>query len=96
MMPSSDKIIKKFRESTDSAKLNFNTYYDYLDVAGDINKNLNEIGIPTNLNVMSYSNTNDFDIMLAYLKILPDPDQYYYWHSTQKFVHGHRLQEPQD
>lgn len=77
------KIIKKFRESTDSAKLNFNTYYDYLDVAGDINKNLNELGIPTNLNVMSYSNSNDFDIMLAYLKISPDPDQYYYWHSTQ-------------
>ncbi|MBI4973138.1 hypothetical protein HZC27_00810 [Candidatus Roizmanbacteria bacterium] len=77
------KIIKKFRESSDSAKLNFNTYYDYLDVASDINKNLNEIGIPTNLNVMSYSNTNDFDIMLAYLKISPDPDQYYYWHSTQ-------------
>ena len=39
MMPSSDKNYKKFsRESTDSAKLNFNTYYDYLDVAGDINK----------------------------------------------------------
>lgn len=77
------KIMRKFREASDSAKLNFNTYYDYLDVAGDINKNLNEIGIPTNLNVISYSNTNDFDILLAYLKISPDPDQYYYWHSTQ-------------
>jgi peptide/nickel transport system substrate-binding protein len=77
------KIIRKFREATDSAKLNFNTYYDYLDIAGDINKNLNELGIPTNLNVMSYSNSNDFDILLTYLKIAPDPDQYYYWHSTQ-------------
>ena len=55
-----------------------------------------KLGFPLNLNVMSYSNSNDFDIMLAYLKILPDPDQYYYWHSTQSLSMATRLQEPQD
>lgn len=77
------KMIKKYKTASDSAKLNFNTYYEYLDIATDINKNLNDVGISTNLNVVSFSNTNDFDILLAYLKIPSDPDQYYYWHSTQ-------------
>lgn len=77
------KIVKKFKTASDSAKLNFNTYYDYLDIASDINKSLNDIGLTTNLNVISYSNSNDFDLMLAFLKIPADPDQYYYWHSTQ-------------
>jgi len=76
------KIIKKDKSASDSAKLNFNTFYDYLNIASDINKNLNDIGLDTNLNIMS-SNTSDFDIMLAYLKVPQDPDQYYYWHSTQ-------------
>lgn len=82
-MDLAQKLIKKYKTASDSAKLNFNTYYDYLDIASDINKNLNDIGLTTNLNVISYSNSNDFDIMLAYLKISTDPDQYYYWHSTQ-------------
>ena len=77
------KIIRKYKTGTDSAKLNFNTFYDYLDIGGDINSSLNDIGISTNLNVISYSNSNDFDVMLAFLKIPTDPDQYYYWHSTQ-------------
>ncbi|MFA5136863.1 MAG: ABC transporter substrate-binding protein, partial [Patescibacteria group bacterium] len=77
------KIVKKYREATDSAKLNFNTFYDYLDIASVINENLNEIGLPTNLNITSFSNTKNFDLMLAFLKIPEDPDQYYYWHSTQ-------------
>ncbi|PIY68864.1 hypothetical protein COY90_03675 [Candidatus Roizmanbacteria bacterium CG_4_10_14_0_8_um_filter_39_9] len=77
------KMVKKYKTASDSAKLNFNTYYEYLDIATDINKNLNDVGLSTNLNVVSFSNTNDFDILLAYLKIPSDPDQYYYWHSTQ-------------
>lgn len=77
------KIIKKDKSASSSARLNFNTFYDYLNIASDINKNLNDIGLDTNLNIMSYSNSNDFDIMLAYLKVPQDPDQYYYWHSTQ-------------
>ncbi len=80
------KLIKKYKTASDSAKLNFNTYYDYLDIASDLNKNLNDIGLTTNLNVMSYSNSNDFDLMLAFLKIPNDPDQYYYWHSTQNLA----------
>lgn len=82
-MDLAQKIIKKFKTASDEAKLNFNTYYDYLDIASDVNKNINEMGLKTNLNVISYSNSNDFDIMLAFLKIPTDPDQYYYWHSTQ-------------
>lgn len=77
------KIIKKYKTASESAKLNFNTYYDYLDMASNINKSFNDIGISTNLNVISYSNANDFDLLLAFLKIPADPDQYYYWHSTQ-------------
>ncbi len=75
-------ILKK-KEATESAKLNFVTFYEYLDQANVINKNLNEAGVPTNLILSSFNSQPDFDFLLAYFKVHYDPDQYYYWHSTQ-------------
>jgi len=80
------RIIRKFRSATDSARLNLVTFYEYLDIADNIAQDLQDAGLPTTVSVSSYSNQGDFDLMLAYLKVPQDPDQYFYWHSTQNFA----------
>lgn len=79
-----EKIIKKNYEATTSSVLNLNTYYDYLDIANEIYTLLTAVGLKTNLNFISSSQGSDFDMFLAYFKIPEDPDQYFFWHSTQK------------
>jgi len=80
------KIIHKYKTATDSGKLNVSTYYEYLDIADEVNSDLKASGLSTNLNVISYSDTSDFDILLTYMKIPVDPDQYFYWHSSQNLA----------
>ncbi len=85
-LPLAQKIIQKYLTASDSSKLNVSTYYEYLDIADKVNSDLNSAGISTNLNVISSSNTLDFDILLTYMKVSSDPDQYYYWHSSQNLA----------
>jgi len=77
------KVIKKNLPATSSAALNFTTYYDYLDVASTIADALNKAGLKTNLSTISYDKATNFDMLLALWKVPLDPDQYYFWHSTQ-------------
>lgn len=78
------KILEKYIIASSAATINFNTYYDYLDIANEIDNMLNNIGLHTNLNLLSLERPNNFDILLAFLKVPLDPDQYYFWHSTQE------------
>ncbi|MBI2051177.1 hypothetical protein HYT33_00240 [Candidatus Roizmanbacteria bacterium] len=83
----SKKNIAKYlkeKESTASAKLEFVTFYDYLTTAGEIDKNLKEIRLNTDLTLSNFSQPEQFDLLLAYWKIPNDPDQYFFWHSTQQ------------
>ncbi len=79
-----EKIIKKTVDASQSAQLKLTTYYDYLDVAEEIVKYLKNAGLNVKLNLISYDKPNNFDFLLAYWKIPFDPDQYFFWHSTQK------------
>jgi len=77
------KILKKtFSSPKDSLKLI--TYWDHYDIADSIANDLKEANAPVNLEVIGYEKPHDFDLFLAYLQIPKDPDQYYFWHSTQK------------
>lgn len=80
----SEKLIKKSYESSNSATLKISTYYDYVYVAEAIKKSLEQVGIKVSINTISYSQPDSFDMLLAYWKVPLDPDQYYFWHSTQK------------
>lgn len=80
------KTFKRMVTASDSAKFTLLTYYDYLDVADSISSNLRDAGLPIDVSFSSYSTTPQFDFMLAYLTIPTDPDQYYYWHSTQRLA----------
>lgn len=78
------KIIKKEVVATESAKLNFVTSYDYYDVADELSKDLQAIGLTNDLNFSSYEQgSNSFDLLLAFWKVPTDPDQYFFWHSKQ-------------
>ena len=71
------------KSASASAKLNLVTYYDYLTAATDIDQNLKKVGVRTNLTLGNSDRPDDFDMLLAYWKIPQDPDQYFFWHSTQ-------------
>lgn len=78
------KIIEKDFDASSSAKINFVTFYEYLDVANEIDRYLNEAGLKTSLNIASFGQNFDYDLLLAYFKVPNDPDQYFFWHSTQE------------
>lgn len=81
------KMFKNYITASSSAKMTLLTYYDYLDIADVVSNNLRDAGLPVSVNVASYSTSQpSFDFMLAYLKVPSDPDQYYYWHSTQSLA----------
>lgn len=80
------KTFKRMITASDSAKFTFLTYYDYLDMADSISSNLKDAGLPIDVTFASYSTQPEFDFMLAYLTVPADPDQYYYWHSTQNLA----------
>lgn len=77
------KIIQKSFSASDSAELSLSTYYDHLGYAEELVKNLEEIGFKVNVNLLSADKPSEFDLFLAFLDIGPDPDQYFFWHSTQ-------------
>jgi len=79
-----EKITQKDNSATAEVKLRFVSFFEYSDVAETINKSLNEAGLQTKFDLVSYSAEPEFDLMLAYLKLQLDPDQYFFWHSSQQ------------
>ncbi len=80
----SEKVIKKSYDATQSGTLQIDTYYDYLPIAENLKKQLEKVGLQVKVNSLSFSQPEKFDMLLAYWKVPLDPDQYYFWHSTQK------------
>ena len=78
------KIIEKEVPASESAKLNFVTFFDYYDVADEFVGEIKKAGLSVDLSVASLDRPDNFDLFLAFLKVPVDPDQYYFWHSTQK------------
>lgn len=76
-------ILKKYITASDSAKIQISTYYDYLDSADQINKFLTDVGLKSTLSIISSGDLSDFDVLITYWKVPVDPDQYFFWHSTQ-------------
>jgi len=76
------EIIKKYKNASDSPKLNLNTFYDYMDNLDLISEPLQRIDLSISTNIVS--DNRSFDFLLAYWNVSIDPDQYFFWHSTQK------------
>lgn len=80
----SEKIISKLITATGEGKLTIATYYDYYDIGDEINQSLKNIGLSPNIVISSFDKPSNFDLLIAYWKVPEDPDQYYFWHSTQQ------------
>jgi peptide/nickel transport system substrate-binding protein len=78
------KIIKNEITATESAQLNLLTSYDYYDAADSIAGEIKKTGLKVDINMISYDRPDKFDLLLVFWKVPQDPDQYYFWHSTQK------------
>lgn len=77
------KTLKKTNLASESAKLNLYTYYDYLSDADTVVQNLKDVGLDVNINLVSSENPSNFDLLLSFWNVPVDPDQYFFWHSTQ-------------
>ncbi|MCX7955977.1 MAG: ABC transporter substrate-binding protein [Patescibacteria group bacterium] len=77
------KIIQKERIASLSSILNLVTFFDYYQIADNFVEEMNKIGLPTEIKISSFDKPENFDLLVGFLKIPYDPDQYYYWHSTQ-------------
>ncbi|MFA5770343.1 MAG: ABC transporter substrate-binding protein [Patescibacteria group bacterium] len=78
------KIVEKDIEATESAQLNLLTSYDYYDAADSIAGEIEKTGLKVDISMISYDHPDNFDLLLVFWKVPQDPDQYYFWHSTQK------------
>ncbi|MFZ6035147.1 MAG: ABC transporter substrate-binding protein [Patescibacteria group bacterium] len=81
-------IIKNEITASESAKLNFSTSYDYYDVADQLSNSLKAVDLENELNFTSIDGSTPFDLFLAFWTVPKDPDQYYFWHSTQTVRNG--------
>lgn len=75
-------LFKKNYQSSNSAEIDFYTFYEYIDVAEKIKENFEKTGLKINLQVISYF-PQKFDLFLTMWHPPIDPDQYYIWHSSQ-------------
>lgn len=79
-----EKTLDSGEEASASAEIKLYTYYDYLNIAEQISKDLKDVGLKVTINLISLNQPENFDLLLAFWNIPEDPDQYFYWHSTQK------------
>lgn len=79
----SEKIIDKYIEASESAQIKISTYYDHLALADEIKDNLEQVGIKSQVEVLTGNLPPDYNILLAQMTLSKDPDQYFFWHSTQ-------------
>jgi len=78
------KIITK-DDSKKEIKLTLYSYFEYAEIVSLISDWLEKIGLKVNVRYISDSMPPpDFDLFLVALNIPDDPDQYFFWHSSQK------------
>lgn len=80
------KTLQKYTFATAPARLKLYTYYSYIQEANIIAESLKNVGVEVNIEYIGFETPQDFDILLAALQIPKDPDQYFFWHSTQAEV----------
>ncbi len=80
---SAKKIIDRLQTATQSAHFQLYTSYDYATYADKIIESMAKVNLAIDINYITSNIPKKFDLLLIFLKIPNDPDQYYYWHSTQ-------------
>ena len=76
------ELIKKNVTASESGKLRMATFFDYIDVAEEVKKSYENIGTKIDLKV-AQGVPEEYDFFVAAWSPPTDPDQYFFWHSTQ-------------
>lgn len=76
------KLLGNTKESSESAHITISTFAPYLDDAESIATSWTNLGVPTDVKVISTVPAN-YQVLLSAQDLPPDPDQYPFWHSTQ-------------
>ncbi len=63
-------------------EIELSTFSSLLPIAEQIKKDWEELGVSTNIRVVNVP-SDDYQALLATQEIPSDPDQYFFWHSTQ-------------
>ncbi len=77
------KLLGTAKDSSESAQLTISTFAPYLVDAQLIASSWTSLGIKTDVKVVS-NVPPDYQVLLSAQNLAPDPDQYPFWHSTQK------------
>lgn len=80
-LPAAKKLLEKANLG-DGFEINLFTFPNFLNLAQDIANSWQQIGIKTNIQVVSVV-PGDFQALLTAQEVPADPDQYLLWHSTQ-------------
>ncbi len=75
-------LLETDKEALSSFSLSLTTFPQYEKLAQEIKKAWENIGIKTNIKITTFLPT-DFEALLIAREIPIDPDQYYFWHTTQ-------------
>lgn len=76
------ELIKKNITASEGGTLKMATFYDYIDVAEDIKHSYESVGAKVDLKV-AQGVPDEYDFFVAAWSPPTDPDQYFFWHSTQ-------------
>ncbi len=77
-----EEFIQKILKGKEKFNIELDTYEDYLDISNEVQNLFNDTNVKIDVNILSEKPTS-YNLLLAYWKVPFDPDQYYYWHSTQ-------------
>ncbi|MFA9288485.1 MAG: ABC transporter substrate-binding protein [Weeksellaceae bacterium] len=80
----SSKLMQNYVNTDKPLELRISTYYDHLDIADEIKQDLEAAGVTTKVEVLAANLPSNYQLFLAQMTLPKDPDQYFYWHSTQK------------
>lgn len=76
------RLLGEAIQSSDSAHLTLSTFAPYETDADVIAKSWTSVGVPTDVRIIS-NVPSDYQVLLSFQDLPPDPDQYPFWHSTQ-------------
>jgi peptide/nickel transport system substrate-binding protein len=75
-------LLGEDKEASSSLKLSLTTFPQYQQLAQAIKESWEKLGITTELKITTFL-PSDFDTLLIAREIPLEPDQYYFWHTTQ-------------
>lgn len=84
-LPQAKKLLGTTAGATESGELTLATFPPYESEAETIAKSWNQAGVPARVQIVN-SVPSDYQVLLSFQEVPPDPDQYPFWHSTQSIT----------